>query len=432
MSVDLSHRIADYAHTLIAVHVKQEYENQIGEWEKYINVLIAHAKIALKNHERVLNKIKQQQLEEEQARAALFMIAFSLVSGPALSWVAGTIEHKVIPRYFRRKEGLNNFGRNQSPNQQFPKVLIYPPSRKNLISKVFGDFGGNLATHLLVNPVIKAATPNQDKFDSQLNMLGDSLSIDLFEANIKNLLVTGKQMGGTAIVNYAGTILKDQWFGDRWVSKIRTERPGLNERELEDEIKIHIETAVDLQRQEWANNKDWLYFGNNPPMRPQAILINSLEAEIWALWIILEEYRIFFPKVADTLFSESHHVRLEGKSGINLNKVLDRLVELGVFVGRTDAEKRKRLDQLAKAAASKATPRPKPTLSNLRKTIEQLQEEAGLLPAEVDGIKGLVDTREELAIIQEWASKRMDQSKLKNPIIGIPRFIGSLDPSRTP
>lgn len=438
MSEDIAHRVADYAHKLLAVHVKQEYENQIGKWEKHINLLIAHAKTAFKSHEDTLNKIKAQQMAEQQARAELFMLAFSLLAGPSISWVAGSIEHKLVPRYFgKRKETLYVLGGGDAvrPKPKLPPPfgprkretikfeqyvwMIDPHHHNQTTAKVFGDFGGSLVSALLVNPAIKAVSPSRKEFDLQLAMLGDSFSIELFEANIKNLLQTGKQMGSTAIVNYAGTILDDALYGERWIKKLRSEQPRLKGLALEEEIRLRIREIVDLQRQEWAKNKDWLYFGNDPKPQSQIISINNFEAEIWALWIIMEEYRIYFPRVADTLFSEAHSVKLEGKSGIELDRVLNRLVELGVILGRTDKEKNRQRQPVAQALQT--IPVRKPTPANLLGAIDRATEKAGLLPIEVSGIKGRVDTREELALIQDWASKRKYQSKLKDPLAAIPR-----------
>ena len=68
-------------------------------------------------------------------------------------------------------------------------------------------------------------------------------------------------MGETAITNYAGTILKDQEYGRKWLKKLRDDPWSKNASEpmLKTYGEKLIRDAIDEQRRYWASK--WEYFG---------------------------------------------------------------------------------------------------------------------------------------------------------------------------
>ena len=454
--VDLPHRAADYAYKLMAIHVKQEYEDQLNDWEKQINKLLACAKEAYKKHNQHLQDIRKQRDSDHETA----MLALSLLAGPALSWIAGTIQYKTFPRLVGKRKvtvdivkGSNfeqtarlkptlpkPFGpRPPSPTYKIPFVYAVDPlSHNKVAAKVFADLGGKLTEKLLVNPAIKAAAPDDKALQQTIALIGNSMLLDSFETNIKNAFLAGKKYGQTAISNYAGTILEDRAYGDTWVAKLDREQPSLKDDGLrEDAIRRMIREAIDTQRRDWAKGQDWFYWGNNPAPLSDTFVQNSIEAEIWRLWIVGEHFEFVKRRRKHRYEIEDEHgsarIWAIGDSGVELDLIVDRLVRIGVFAGRNQSEMNK-IFKLVEDANNRLPADPNPpklqpfdTMKPLDpETLAQQQEElrkpAGLLPVEMAEVEGIVDTPEELKSVLEWAAKRKPHA-LGGNLAAVPRPI---------
>lgn len=460
-NIDLPFRVADYAYKLVAIHVKQEYDNQISVWVEQVNKLLACAKAAYKRHDGHLQNIREQKAADHETA----MMALSLLAGPAVGWVAGQIEHKIFPRWVGKRKITTNiiggepiveprakptlpkpFGPHSSPTKYTPVQLVYrvdAHAHDKAAAKMFADVGGKLTEELLVNPAIKAVAPDVKPLEQKIEIVGDSMTLDMFETNIKNALEEGKSYGQTAIANYAGTILKDRDYGDKWVARLDREQPSLkDDRYREAAIIRMIHEAVDAQRRSWARGQEWFYYGNNPAPLNDFFATNSMEAEIWRLWIAGEHFE----------FVKRRHKRryeIEGEEGksrvwaigvsnIELDLILDRLVDIGVFAGRNQSEMNKIFERIVDANNSlPADPNP-PKLQPLDKMKfdpaafaqqqEELRKPAGLLPVEVIEVEGVVDTPEELKSVLDWAARRQPQV-LGGKLATVPRAINPIDPA---
>src|SRR5262249_39354634 len=59
---------------------------------------------------------------------------------------------------------------------------------------------------------------------------------------------------------------------------------------VEDVAKKMIRDDLDKIRSAWA--KQWFYYGNNPQVLSAAEMSDSIERELWALWILDEQFKL--------------------------------------------------------------------------------------------------------------------------------------------
>jgi hypothetical protein len=218
-----------------------------------------------------------------------------------------------------------------------------------------------------------------------------------------------------------------------------------------------LRAAVDQQRQTWAKDPQWLYFGNNPKPVSQPLATRAFEAEMWALWIISEDYYFSVKYSSDPLITQTTKGVITGNSGLDIEPVLDRLIDLGVMNVRTDEQFEKRSKAIAKALeqrAQKARPRFQPgggkmelgrcydstvegidlgpndlSLGGMDRRRAEEARAADLLPVELFGIEGDLDTKEEFESLQKWLANRTTQGQLEGRISYTPRYLRPIDPA---
>ncbi len=453
MAVDWGHRFKSFAYRCIAGAVKEEYESQIEKWAQHTKRVVAWAKLANKTHEDLVKAIHAQQ--QRNAETMLFMI--SLLAGPSMSWIAGAIEHKLGPRIFGAIHSSNRRIPNpkyqppaplknpnlptggitilpgqppKPPKPQLPKpfpnqrpapkpmpkptepeylyVEVFDPHHSQTLSKVLGDFGGSMS-QMTVNGVAKtAASPNLTELQSSIDRVAGAVSLDMFEVGLENAWREAKRLGGIGIMNYAGSISSDPSWGEEFMRK-NSIRPQDHSQNVWPHLEQHgyglILKMVDKQRVEWARNPKWFLFGNDPPPIVPQYAINTIETEIWALWINSENLSLSHTTIPDQL-GLGHDVTIseaKGKSGIGMNRIFSRLLDLGIIEGGTFYE-------------------------TSRRSNAKYDPNSGLQAMEVNDIYGNVDTDEELASMKNWAKKRQPQM-LGGKLGFTPRSILALDPA---
>ena len=88
-----------------------------------------------------------------------------------------------------------------------------------------------------------------------------------------------------------------------------------------------LREAIDAQRREWAASESWVYFANTPAPFNDVMATNAMEAEIWRLWILGEDFR------GETVCIENQNLYYTlGRSRIPLDYVLQRLVDVSAFL----------------------------------------------------------------------------------------------------
>ncbi len=447
---DLAHRFKTFAYNLLANGVRQEYENQLTKWKIQTNNLIAYAKLAQKSQNDYFNAIRAQ----EAAQAQAVMFALSLLAGPALSFLTGTLQYKLAPKIFLNERvrkipnpnfkptlppGAATVALKSTPKPTLPKpfapgyakkgvnpsmvrttdgpkveapnlieVRAFDPDYNKALGKVFGDFGSTLTSNLAANRARAAVEPSQADLKSKIDVASDgSVSLELFESRVNNVWEAAKAYGSTGIQNYAGTILNDPEWGERFMAQNNIPAgekaiPYVKQSDREEYGMQLIRKMVDDQRAIWARNPDWFYYGNDPAPITQAFTVNAIEAELWAIWIANEGFRLehYHYEDADGV-TRGDGDEAKGRSGIVLDKIVKRLVTLGIVTTESAWEYFRRNGSVD-----------------------------GILPAEIKDVDGNVDTQAELWSVLNWAKRT--PGVLGGNFGFVPRTIDRLDPTNIP
>ncbi len=173
----LENAIRDYAHDLLAIHTVGEYQYVIGEWQKYINLVVDAERMALENHQQVLSKVMNQMQQEQQASAMFAMLALSLLAGPALSWIGAGIEFKLYPFLTSQKRFKTIMAyTNDRSRGEVVRMIHSENTHNHIMAKVFGDtttsIGQQVVGNYLLNPMVnKTSTRAKGKSYQELMAL---------------------------------------------------------------------------------------------------------------------------------------------------------------------------------------------------------------------------------------------------------------------
>ena len=450
MTRDYAYRLQNYAYNLIKDDIGVEFESHLNDWKIHTNNLILYARNALNSYQTRLEDARKAMEAERARNAQMTMLVLSLLAGPAMSFVAGALEHRLAPKLF----GTQTVGLRTRPNPRYSppphapvpakipaqkplpsikdgdksvadrnaknfkiqndnrnkavQTVSLPDNRKEISHQVFdpnwsltkgkilGDFGGAatgaLINELLINPAVKPAAPDQTKLQNAVARVPDSLDLEGLKTNMENAWTEAQTVGKQAMQFFANVFREDNTWGDRlWAKLVAGKLPGV--RASKDPLDLYnlgkswIHSVVNTQRQRWADQSDWFYYGHAPAPISEKHTTNSIEAELWALWIAQENFQ---GRVVEKLGRTDREGNVEvlgtyedyddpqGKSRINLNKILPHLITLGVVKGNIYTE----------------AVRPQNVQAN------------GMLAAEVTDISGGVDTQSELQSLKDWAANR--------------------------
>jgi len=265
---------------------------------------------------------------------------------PQMRWVGATIQYKASRKLL---DAAKRIGKHR--NTSFSTMR---QESSETYYKVWGSVMGNV-TQDVVNvgfqQVADTFSPKPLSFDFDIEELRTQLENAIDVASgvvIGDLVGLARQLRETSDID----------FGEWWL-----EAAGGDE----EAAKKAIRGALDKQRRIWA--KEWLYYGNDPNLRPQQELEHNLERQIWALWIIdvvsdvpyIDHYNTYF----DTTSS--------GKDNVISSEVIDRLRELNVVVGSSALG---RAAQKALAASQRA---PQPSVTDIRGHADRVGEMRRLL-----------------------------------------------------
>jgi hypothetical protein len=450
MSRDYGFRLQSYAYDLIKDDIGVEFESHLNEWKIHTNNLILYARNGMNNYQTRLETARKA-MEAERARSQqMAMFVLSLLAGPAMSFVGGALEHRLAPRLFGHQHSAlrsrpnprysppphapvpanipaqkplpsiksgdksvadrnaknfksQNDNRNKAvqtvslpDNRQTIPQQVFDPNWSLTKGKILGDFGGSvtgaLITELLINPAVKPATPDQSKLQNAISQVPDSLHLEDLKTKMENAWTEAQTVGKQAMQFYANTIREDNTWGDRLWAKLKAGKlPGV--RTSKDDLDLYnlgkawIHTVVNQQRQKWAEQSDWFYYGHAPAPLNDKHTTNAIEAELWAIWIAQENFQAKYVEETGGTDREGnvavlgHHYDYddpEGKSRIDINKILPHLRDLGVVQGGPMRE--------------------------MGRSYNMRNE--GMLAAEVKDINGDVDTGAELQSLNQWAANR--------------------------
>ncbi len=173
----------------------------------------------------------------------------------------------------------------------------------------------------------------------------------------------------------------------------------------------HIYGLVNRQREEWAQRDDWFYYGRQPPVVYQSPMMSAIETEMWAYWIHSEEFRPVMDNSGFCSMNEDQErasgfprcgmADAIGNSGIGLDVIYSKLMDLGV------------------------APHSWEMMESARRMRAQSAGGDFLLPAELKGIQGKIDTEKEFEIVKKWAETRKPVM-FGGQLVSAPRAMGKL------
>jgi len=285
MSVDVAGRLKQYAQGHAGTMGK-EYMAQISKWTAYLN-LIADQQIAAEDtFQATLRKIK-----EEEAKAEQFaMVALSLVGMAACAWIGALVELEVYPRLATKIVISDGF--------KAGKYWVKSKGEFNEIAaKFFGDTVHEALGHVLdkafelVKPEPRPPEMNDAFWNS---ILGSHLGS--FRTNLVNGLLAASKTVTNQLTDLSENINRRQDFGDAVLREVDKRLPRRKDvtpdkwDELRETNGMNLlDEYFDKLRQRHA--KDWFYYGNNPVTARLPVLAFHIELEMWALWILAQEWR---------------------------------------------------------------------------------------------------------------------------------------------
>lgn len=392
--------IRHHAHKMLEGHVQGEYESQILEWKKYINRVVDAERDALKSHQDVLNKVINEQQKADQRSAMFAMIALQLLAGPALSWITGAIEMRVMPKLLSTNRMSSTLVDLQTSLSQKPKQFIMWKSEteySQIASKVFGELSSNAVSKLAFDPIIAAITKVPERNNNNLSyqeLMNVSLIPDNAESRdlhdslktrLENALMDEERKTKNQILDLAIKIQRNPLIGKVVLEHLYKKRPEvakMNIRDKQTAAERFVESIVDGHREKWA--QEWLYYGNNPPTTSTTEMARKIEREIWAFWILDQEFKVK-ESTTGTMIGEYYEkgptrIWAEGRNKIELHPlIVDHLIQLDVVFPQSVYEVIKRHER-------------------------QTANPNGETPSV--SIEGEVDSEKEIQDLKNWAKNR--------------------------
>lgn len=271
---DYGHFLWEYAYKLIKDDVGVEFDKNLNEWKIYTNNLVLYARYAFANFQNVLERAQKEMESRRQIGQQFAMFALSMLAGPAISYISGSLQYRLAPKLFgkmkvpkgpeyvkpagtstpipapRKPAPLpqsvkiptpSRYGRGgppavrpmRSPGPPKPQPNLQPklpdirvPAKipqptyiedagSKIKGKILGDFGGSLIKEFGLHPAIRAVEPNQAKLQAAVSATADSLTLEALATNLENVWLEAQSVGREAMQHYANTFYKDTNWGDR-------------------------------------------------------------------------------------------------------------------------------------------------------------------------------------------------------------------------
>jgi hypothetical protein len=346
MTTALELALQNYAEGLVTTYVKNEYDNQIKKWQEHINVLVDEQHAALERVQNLLNDVQQQMASEADALRGFATMALGMVGGVALSWIAGTIQYTLYPKYASTKvwtrlatvEKVAPIGYRITQGQS--KIVEPSP----VWGQVYGDLGKTI-TGLGMDKAIQVLTSDYKAARDANQKVATADNHQSFKTLLENAMLANARLTSDAIMSVGMGIHQNIDYGSDCLKKLRridsrARDRKVNDRDLQLMAMDMINKDVDALRQQWAN--DWLYYGNDPGSTMG--VSNSIELELWGLWILNENLKLTkgHRKWAVDEGMQSPDEWVAGATFPDAGvpgKVLNRLADFGVVEARTMVQK---------------------------------------------------------------------------------------------
>src|SRR5262245_58079264 len=193
--------VKNVMHNLIAVHVAGDFWNQMIEWQKHFNVLVDAQTNATGSHQRVLNEAFAEIQKQQQELANAFgfaMMGLSLVTGPLISWVAGSIQNVWYPKFAstikERAEKVKVMWGSGGPARTEVQIMTFTTTDHNKVAaKMYGDTGGQI-TELGINGAIRVVSPDFEVAKSAISQARSTPKLESFKTNLENAMLSQAQV----------------------------------------------------------------------------------------------------------------------------------------------------------------------------------------------------------------------------------------------
>ena len=333
--MDLDAQLRIYAQGIVE-NIQREYERQITLWEKHVNAVAdAHSRgsDAVKaGLQKIVLKMEQEAAEREQFMS-LFnqcaMIAFALVGGAAVSWVTGMIEIKLYPKMFSRVKLMKGGewvpdipGGSLAPEGRlvFKTTPIVEISYNAVAAKIFGETAGR-ATGMALDPLFARLLPKPTTTRTPNPKLSHSFSaadVGSLKSGLQATFLDEKMRVLAKLGLMGASINQCEEFGQEVVKSLHyPANAKIDDKQKLADGKRALDRHFDSLRQQWAT--DYFYFGNNPAVFNFETLAFRFELEIWALWILGQEWKkAFLPGTDEPQAQVAYYV---GDSGLELNSI---------------------------------------------------------------------------------------------------------------
>ena len=307
---DVAQNLKSYFMGCIEV-IEKEYGWQIAKWKSYLKKVVAAQKAAQKSQNDILDKVQK----DAAAASELGLLTLSFVGGMAIRWLSEKVKSDIYPRYASKIDWQDGF-----TNDGYASWRVASNSFSDARARFFGDsilVGGGLA----LNKVIKAVTPSGPKvhdkaINAPLSYLDYENRISLtFDSEIQSMLALLAKMYTNANNNLT--------LGQSILDDIpESKNPRIPPDQLEVIGVQRIASDFDKIRADFAKN--WYYFGNNPDLTYLTSLDDRIEVELWALWILDQDFK--YHTYQDSFTHDSIEVR--GKDDIPLtHRIFEHLTD---------------------------------------------------------------------------------------------------------
>jgi len=309
----LATALQQYAHDMIAIHIKYEYDSQIEKWATYAESVADAQQNAFKIYEGVLKRVD----EDRRAAFDIAMTALVLLCGPALSWVGASLQYTYFPKKFSKLDVKHKIDNKIEVVSDYSKVH----------AKVFGDTGSMVVGFSVMLPLQKSQpTPATAELAAAA-----STGLSSFRTQLKRQLLKESKPMSNAIMQLALDVRHNPVFGARVVEEIHRLIPAsdLFPYQMQESIGMGmIRTWLNSVRATWA--QQWLYFGKDPATEATQVVSDKFEREMWALWIQQQDFKTY-------RFSPFTDARIvDGKDGNLHGFVVRRLVDLDILLAQLE------------------------------------------------------------------------------------------------
>ncbi len=291
MSYVIEKAIQQYAHNTVGTHIKNEFDHQIALWEDHIKLQALDCRTAFANFNGTLAEAKIKQAEA----FALAMLALSFIAGPALSWLSGTIQYKIVPKLAssskKVREKVSIIAKEGPPSTSYSVTLESNQADYSKVSaKIFGDMSV-VATRALGGTML--ASPDWPR--ATVEAVADAADPDVFKTKLELAL----NAQADTILNHIGAVAhainENPTYGRPWLVKGNSTSPTKNPTADLPEVQEARATKLvreELETMRQAMARQFYYYGNDPvPYDSESVQL-AIEREIWALWILAQDFHV--------------------------------------------------------------------------------------------------------------------------------------------